>query len=214
MKFSTLFLQIDFNYLFCIIPGTTSVCKKYCLEKSEECDCYKIADKEIWVEEGKRQSKEEHDNKDIEHTLLCILGTYLNNLFAVFYRCLRLVEVYVLLDKDDRPISTCCNRLCRSASKPVDNCTSHEKAKYYLGVNKAQRCNDIAIHIFEQYYDTKYHCCCPNDCCTNKNRFGSSLECISSAVSLFKIVFGSIEIGFKTEILFNLCPNIRQCLNP
>ncbi|OPX97607.1 MAG: hypothetical protein A4E58_01334 [Syntrophorhabdus sp. PtaB.Bin006] len=137
MESGTLFFQVNLDDLLRIVPGTTGICEKDSLEKPEESDSYQVTDEEIGIEKGKSQREEEDDDEDVDHTLLCILSTDLHDLFAVLDRCLCLIKVDVLLDKNDGTVCTGRNGLCCCAGKPVYYSSTHEKTQDNLGIHKA-----------------------------------------------------------------------------
>ena len=98
--------------------------------------------KKYGLKKDKCQGHEEDNDEDIQHALLCILGTDLDDFFAVLDGSLFFIEVDVLLDEDDGTVGTCDNRLCCCTAEPVDYCASHEETEDDLGLDKAQFGND------------------------------------------------------------------------
>ena len=56
MQRSVFHLQIDFNNLLAVIPATAGIGHEDRLEEAEEGDTDQVADEEVGVEEGQRQS--------------------------------------------------------------------------------------------------------------------------------------------------------------
>ncbi|OPZ50275.1 MAG: hypothetical protein BWY90_01633 [Deltaproteobacteria bacterium ADurb.BinA014] len=136
MQRSVLHLQIDFNNFLAVIPATAGIGHEDRLEKSEEGNCYQVADKEIRIEERKSQRHEENDDEDVNHSFLRVLCTNLNDFFGVFNRSFFFVQIDVLFDKHNRLISAGRDRLGGSAGKPVNDRATHNQAKDNFRLNQ------------------------------------------------------------------------------
>ncbi len=121
MQRSVFHLEINFNNLLAVIPATAGIGHEDRLEETEEGNTDQITDKEVGVKEGQRQTHKENDDEDVDHTLLRVLGTNLNDFLAVFNRCFFFIQFDVLLNEHNRLIRTGGNRLNGSAGKPVND---------------------------------------------------------------------------------------------
>src|SRR5664280_902755 len=93
MQRSVFHLQIDFNNLLAVIPATAGIGHEDCLVQTEEGNTNQITDEEVGVKEGQCQTHEEDHNEDVDHTLLSILGTNLDDFFTVFNRSFFFIPV-------------------------------------------------------------------------------------------------------------------------
>ena len=78
-----LLLQIDFDDLLGVIPATAGIGHEDSLEEAEEGDSDEVADEEVGVDEGQGQGHEEDDDEDVDHPLLGINGTDLDDFLTV-----------------------------------------------------------------------------------------------------------------------------------
>ncbi len=129
MKGRALFLEVHFNDLLGVIPGTTCICHEYGLVESEECYSHKVADEEVGVKERERQCHEKDNDEDVQHTLLSILGADLHDFFAILDGRLFFVKIDVFLDEDHGPVGACCNGLGCCTCEPVDDCATHKETE-------------------------------------------------------------------------------------
>src|SRR5215469_12656286 len=70
VKVGALLFQFGFNDLLGVIPGAAGIGHEDGLVQTEERDGNQVADEEVGLDESKGQSREEHHEEDIEHTLL------------------------------------------------------------------------------------------------------------------------------------------------
>ena len=124
VQWSALGFEVDLNNLLGIVPSTTGIGHKYCLEQTEDCDRDQVANEEAncvvtanssrrrQASEAKREA--EDGDEDVEHTFLCILGADAYNLLALADVGLlgRIgIELDVVLDEVDGAVGTSGNSL-------------------------------------------------------------------------------------------------------
>ena len=144
MQRSVFHLQINFNNLLAVIPATAGIGHEDRLVQTEEGDTNQITDKEVGVEERQRQTHKEDDNEDIDHSLLSILGTNLDDFFTVFNRSFFFIQLDVLFNKHNGLIGACGYGLNGSAGKPVNYRAAHNQAQNYIRLNQRKFGDDIA----------------------------------------------------------------------
>src|SRR5205807_7655607 len=109
------------------------------LVQSEYGNRDQIADKEKRLDKGKSQRSKEDCQKDIEHSFLRVLGADFHDLFAVRDRSLLdAFQFDVGFNEFNRTIRARCDRLCRSASEPVDDRAARNQTQEKQGVEQRQ----------------------------------------------------------------------------
>src|SRR5262249_537973 len=104
--------QFSLNDLLCVVPSAARVRHEDRLIKAEQCNRDEVTDKEIWLEERKTKCGEEDGQEDVEHALLRILSTNLDDPLPVFDRWLGgSFQFDVRLDEFDGAIRSRADRL-------------------------------------------------------------------------------------------------------
>src|SRR5262249_10873814 len=115
-------LQLGFDDFLRVVPRTPCIRHENSLIQTEQGDGNQIPDKEIWLQKCEAQRREEYCQKDIEHPLLRILRTDLDDPFGVAYRCLRgAFQLDIGLDELHSPVRTGTDSLRGGAREPIDN---------------------------------------------------------------------------------------------
>ncbi len=201
MQRSVLHLQINFDDLLAVIPATAGIGHEDRLEEAEEGDADQIADEEVGVEEGQRQSHEEDDDEDVDHPLLGVVGTNLDDFLAVFDRGFFLIQFDVLLDEHNGLIGAGDNGLDRSAGKPVNDAAAHEQAQDDFRLDKAKFGDNITEEAFQQDDDTEHHGGGADDGSADEHRLGRGFKGIARAVGGFQKVLGLFKVRFNAVVL-------------
>ncbi len=203
MQRSVFHLQIDFNNLFAVIPATAGIGHEDCLIKTEEGDTDQITDKEVGVKECQRQTHKEDHDEDVDHTLLSILGTNLNDFLGVFNRCFFFIQIDILLNKHNGLIGTGGNCLYGSARKPVNDCAAHQQAQNDLRLNQRKFRDNISEETFQHDDDTENHGGGADNGGSDQHGFGCRFKGIPRTIGRFQKVLGQFKIRCNSVFFFH-----------
>ena len=196
-----LLLQVHLDDLLGVIPAAAGIGHENRLEEAEEGDGDEITDEEVGVEEGEPQGHEEDHDEDVDHPLLGIDRTDLDDLLAVLDGGFILVQFDMILDVDDRLIGTRHDGLDGGAGEPVDHAAAHEQAQDDLRLDEAQFRDHVSEETLQQDDDPENHRRRADDGGADEDRFGGGLEGVAAAVGGLQIVFRLFEIRFDAEVL-------------
>src|SRR5581483_1923956 len=129
MQVSSLLLQLSLHDLLGIVPCAAGVCHEDGLIQAKCGNRDQVSNEEEWLHESESQRGEEHRNKDVQHSFLCILRANRDHPFAVAYRCLfDALKLNIRCDELNRAIGTGGNGLGGSTCEPINNCAAADQA--------------------------------------------------------------------------------------
>ena len=139
MQLSAFGIQVHLNNLLCVVPSATGVGHEDGLVKAEDGNRDQVPDEEVRIDESEPEGCEEHTQEDVEHALLGILGADLDDLLGVFTGGLGgvLIELHIVLDELDGPVSAGRDSLHRGSGEPVDDGAAGDEAEQEWGVGQA-----------------------------------------------------------------------------
>ena len=202
MQVGTLEVKVNLNDLLAVIPATTGVGHEYGLEETEQGNRDEVRNEQRngviathatrRSQASKTKGEEEDGQEDVEHTLLGILGTNLNDLDrrlgVGLLGCVR-IELDVVLDKGNGTVGTDGNGLGRSTGEPVDNATTQQEADDGVGIQQVQQAGGIhAEGLLDHEDDREDHRGSTNDSGTDEHGLGSGLEGVACTVVLLEVV--------------------------
>ena len=147
MQRRALFLKIDLNNLFGIVPASTCIRHENSLEESEDCDRDQIADEERRGfgsrhrsgEERKGKRKAEYRYEDVDHSLLRILCADLDDFLGILGRGTQaggIIQLDILFDVLDGPVCARGDGLRGGTRKPVDNRATAQESQQRVWIEK------------------------------------------------------------------------------
>ena len=182
MERGVFLLQIDFDDLLGVIPATAGIGHEDSLEETEEGDPDEVADEEVGIDEGQGQGHEEDDDEDVDHPLLGVNGTDLDDFLTVFYRCFRLVEIDIFLNVNDGPVGARYNGLDRGAGEPVDHAAAHEEAEDNFRLDETKFCYNMTEHLLQEDNNPEDHGRGADDGGADEDRLGCGFKGVACAV--------------------------------
>src|SRR6185312_4068468 len=167
------------------------------------------ADKKERLYEGECQGGKKYRQKDIEHSLLRVLGADFNDFLAICYRSLHhALKLDIGFDEFDGPICARGHRLSGGAGKPVDHGTASDQAKHERRVQKRKIIYVLGKTVGKRHDDGENHGGGTDHGGTNQDRLGRSLKRVASAVIFFQQILGAFEVCVDVEVLLQFLLNV------
>src|SRR5581483_3122323 len=207
--------QLGFYDLLGVVPSAARVGHKDGLVQAEQGNGNQITNKEIRFGERKRERREKHYQKDIEHAFLRVLRTNLDHFLAVGYGSLCYAfQPNIGFDEFHRAIGAGGDRLHGSSGKPIDDGAARDQAEQEGGVENGEVRQQLRLQLVGQRHDDgENHGRCAHYGSPDQHGLGCRLERVTSTVVLFHIVFALFEVRLESEILLDFAVDVGDAFD-